>query len=1010
VIKPKLDVLKSAQNLQNLQNLQNKDKDKDKAQNQGSSAVTAQPEAKNLQCPAGNLLLQKKPIPPTRGIQRSLRMTDGAQVAEGSFWEIEQASILRGTHQMVIDLGVETTLRAFLLQADNNDSYHIYGSLDEKNYFSVWEAKPVSDTGLRTRTELKAPSKPLRYLKISATGGDGSYSITEVQAYCQKPEQWPPKLPVNAAVNKEGKDDRKYAIGRGKIAVALYGLLFFFIPLLLKRTIRQAKVRAIKAPKDQNLIDQMIELWQTSTPRKWIAYYTDSTLILFSILAPAGFSFFLSGYQIKNVYDILADNGALKAGLWAALENITPTYAKWTFINSGILFVVGLWLLLWGLVRYRAYFKHFKNTLNTVKSELLAQNQSELTSEQETQIKNSWLGFWSELQLIGLIGMILTVMTQSSEQFRQHFGWYFEGWEVYYIGAFLTLTFIFTWRFAISIHQKLAYLVLIALFSFSWMGFGAVHGNRLTHFWDTYHYYMGSKYFAETRYHLMYHCAILAELDDGLDPKELDKRELRDLRTNMLGNANIVLDQKNPLTKECRSAFAADPERWEAFKQDIRLFKGFMASDWWNKMFRDHGYNASPVWNMLGGTISQWNWAKDVPDINEVYTPKLQQTTEQRRVGYVRFHEKDKPRFEREILNINRIDLALLFVAFMMFMWAFGLETTAVALFIFALGYPWTFDWTGGSMLRFMWISSVIAGFALLKKNYHGIAGICFAWALLERIFPGALVGGIAVQILAMIFKKTPWQKSHIRFTIGALLTIAILIPLGYQRGQGVLPEYQGWSVYKEFTSNTLKHNSTPLTNHMGFRTLLSYHPKYLLKYAKPVEDKMVKDLKHPLWDKIKKYHPDRTKHKDFSIWRTMRHQLKYDRMPIFLLTLGVIFWMFYRMRKREMWEITALSAIFVVWMVELTCYYYNFLALLAPLVLLRARSMFWMILLLVTTQWVQISVGWIDEEYLWESLIVVLMMLIVFINTFEVYEEEAETQNPELPSQNPELPSQNPT
>jgi hypothetical protein len=196
----------------------------------------------------------------------------------------------------------------------------------------------------------------------------------------------------------------------------------------------------------------------------------------------------------------------------------------------------------------------------------------------------------------------------------------------------------------------------------------------------------------------------------------------------------------------------------------------------------------------------------------------------------------------------------------------------------------------------------------------------------------------------------------------------------------------------------------------MGFRTLLSYHPKYLLKYAKPVEDKMVKDLKHPLWDKIKKYHPDRTKHKDFSIWRTMRHQLKYDRMPIFLLTLGVIFWMFYRMRKREMWEITALSAIFVVWMVELTCYYYNFLALLAPLVLLRARSMFWMILLLVTTQWVQISVGWIDEEYLWESLIVVLMMLIVFINTFEVYEEEAETQNPELPSQNPELPSQNPT
>jgi hypothetical protein len=594
-----------------------------------------------------------------------------------------------------------------------------------------------------------------------------------------------------------------------------------------------------------------------------------------------------------------------------------------------------------------------------------------------------------------LIGMILTVMTQSSEQFRQHFGWYFEGWEVYYIGAFLTIMFMLTWRFASSIHQKLAYLVLIVLFAFSWMGFGAVHGNRLTHFWDTYHYYMGSKYFAETRYHLMYHCAILAELDDGLDPKELDKRELRDLKTNMLSSANIVLDQNHQLTKECRNAFAADPDRWEAFKQDIRLFKAFMAGDWWNKMFRDHGYNASPVWNMLGGTISQWNWAKDVPNSNEVYTPKLQQSAEQRRIAYARFHEKDKVRFEKEILNINRIDLVLLLLAFIAFMWAFGLETTAVALFIFALGYPWTFDWTGGSMLRFMWISMIFIGFALLKKGYYGIAGAFFAWSLLERVFPGALAGGIAVQMLAMIFKKTPWQKSHIRFTIGALLAIAILIPLGYQRGQGVLPEYQGWSVYKEFMSNTLKHNDTPLTNHMGFRTLLSYHPKYLLKYAKPVEDKMVKDLKHPLWDKIKRYHPDRTKHKDFSIWRTMRHQLKHDRMPIFLLTLGLIFWMFYRMRKREMWEMIALSAICIVWMVELTCYYYNFLALLAPLVLLRARSMFWMILLIVMTQWIQISVGWIDEEYLWESLAVTLMAIIVFLNTFEVYETETqETQD----------------
>ncbi len=135
--------------INNQQAVQQLQKFKINNQVQSAQPVAVAPLANvELKCPLGNLVYQKKPIPPTRGIQRSLRMTDGYQVAEGSFWELDQTSILKGSHQMIIDLGINTSIKALTLQADNNDSYHVYGSLDQKNYFPIWEAKPiVSQTG-----------------------------------------------------------------------------------------------------------------------------------------------------------------------------------------------------------------------------------------------------------------------------------------------------------------------------------------------------------------------------------------------------------------------------------------------------------------------------------------------------------------------------------------------------------------------------------------------------------------------------------------------------------------------------------------------------------------------------------------------------------------------------------------------------------------------------------------------------------------------------------------------
>ena len=65
-----------------------------------------------------------------------------------------------------------------------------------------------------------------------------------------------------------------------------------------------------------------------------------------------------------------------------------------------------------------------------------------------------------------------------------------------------------------QLHRKLRDGLLIALgvLSFgAYWNFGSFHFGNYIHIWDTFHYYVGSKYFKELSYDRLYECVAVAD-------------------------------------------------------------------------------------------------------------------------------------------------------------------------------------------------------------------------------------------------------------------------------------------------------------------------------------------------------------------------------------------------------------------------------------------------------------------------------------------------------------------
>ena len=117
--------------------------------------VRAQDSSPLPACPEGNLLAHKKPLQWQEARRDLALLTDETIAPEGSQWDSQPAVILDTAASTVTwDLGEVTLLRSFAIQADANDTYTIWGSVDGKEYKVFGQIDPVPNHGLRMRATL----------------------------------------------------------------------------------------------------------------------------------------------------------------------------------------------------------------------------------------------------------------------------------------------------------------------------------------------------------------------------------------------------------------------------------------------------------------------------------------------------------------------------------------------------------------------------------------------------------------------------------------------------------------------------------------------------------------------------------------------------------------------------------------------------------------------------------------------------------------------------------------
>jgi hypothetical protein len=457
----------------------------------------------------------------------------------------------------------------------------------------------------------------------------------------------------------------------------------------------------------------------------------------------------------------------------------------------------------------------------------------------------------------------------------------------------------------------------------TYFNFGAFHFGSFVHTWDTLHYYLGAKYFRELSYDRLYECIAVADAAEPRLARRVERREITNLRTNVLESTAEILAHP----ERCTDHFSVD--RWRRFRADVAWFRGRETPRRWEEISTDHGFNGTPVWLIAGALLA--NLA---------------------------------PAGDGQIYALTALDPLYFLALVAVIGWAFGLRPLAVALLVLATFFPCRFFWTGGAFLRWDWLFYMAAAVACLKKGRPWLGGLALGYAAMLRIFPGLLAAGPVVAVIALVTQnglkglraglRRPEVQAHLRFLAGAALAVAVLVPVS-------LAVTGGPGAYRAFLANTRKHQATPLTNHLGLRTVVDWRPGETGRHL-----------------------VDETAADPWLRWKEARLAAWGQSWPLAALLAAAALAVLGRAARRrpEPWIAAALATLWIAFAVELTSYYYAFV-LVPALLWVEKRSVGIALLALAAfSQWVSLGSNlrilgmpaWRDEQYTLISLATVLV------------------------------------
>lgn len=400
-------------------------------------------------------------------------------------------------------------------------------------------------------------------------------------------------------------------------------------------------------------------------------------------------------------------------------------------------------------------------------------------------------------------------------------------------------------------------VALGALAAACWWNLGRFHFPMFGHPSETYHYYVGAKYFRELGYTGLYRCTAVADAEAGRGA-EVRARYARDLATNRIVAAGELL--RDPAL--CKARFT--PERWRAFRRDLRFFRGRLPRERWHRTQVDHGYNATPAWGLVGGLLASAG-----------------------------------PATAAQILMLRLLDPLLLAATGGAIAWAFGWRTLCVALLFWGTNYPAQYGWIGGAYLRQLELAALLVGICCLRRARPASGGALLAVATLVRIFPVVAFAGVGLRSLwACVERRRPWlSRDHRRFAGAALATAAIGVALSSLAAGGL-------SAWKDFAEHSRVLLDTPLRNHAGLRTLLAWDAAAT---ADRLEDPRLDD--------------------PYARWKQVRQRTFAARRPLFLACVAAYGLLLAAAVRREPdWSATVLAVGLVPIALELTGYYWSVL------------------------------------------------------------------------------------
>ncbi len=506
---------------------------------------------------------------------------------------------------------------------------------------------------------------------------------------------------------------------------------------------------------------------------------------------------------------------------------------------------------------------------------------------------------------------------------------------------------------------------------------------RYYHRWDQYHYYMGAKYFPELGYTNLYKCAVIAEDELGTRRVALDRaagqttapsslvdfraethdadKKVRDLGAEYsaeYGGDNLLIPVQKILEhpEQCRSAFT--PERWEKYKEDVAFFRVVSGKQYWTDMQKDHGFNPPPVWTIMG-----------------------------------RFFSDLAPTSVQFLQFLASLDLLYLAGMFAALWWGFGWRVFAVGAIFWGCQSSAPFYWTGGAFLRQDWLFFLVLSTSAMHRRYFKLGGAALVYAGLLRVFPGLVVIGTLVPFITHLVKKRRIHPDHKQALIGGTIAALVLVPLSsvmtMKDGGGSLAQRLA-DPYVSFYEHTLQvHDKTPLTNHMGLRVIVAHKfvetqalrvrsPEERLAWRNGLPDAQrrlfgwtaavqlpLRVASGPSSGQME-FVRDEKQNDPFKVWKDMRneryHRFRYLAYALILASI-VAFASIVR-RTKSLWIAQCLGQVFIILLSQLTCYYYTFMILAAPLTRVRRSLELGLFGVAAITQIIWMNSHWNDNKY----------------------------------------------